>query len=222
MTLFGSTLIAETTLSLGTRTPTDIDYMSTNNIKDTLEIPQDTTPFTKALEIMSDDEQLSYDQIYNEKFFSPWTQSAVELTQGERTWQFKYAKEKTYRRDGSVIPKSWYKTQIKNSNFKASDSLNTPAITLRHTDLRLYPSSRGIYYDPHRTGEGFPFDYSQNSAVHINTPIMVSHYSLDKLWSMPKLPLPQDGLKPKTSPLLMPIFNKSFKMMTMPLPSKTI
>jgi len=182
MTLMSTTLIAETTLSLGTRTATDIDYMSTNNVKDTTEIPQDPTPFTKALEVMSDDEQLSYDQIYNEKFFSPWTQSSVELTQGERTWQFKYAKKKTYRRDGRHIPKNWYKSQIRNSNFKESDTLNMPSITLHHTNLRLYPSSRGIYYDPHRTGEGFPFDYSQNSSVHINTPIMVSHYSLDKLW----------------------------------------
>jgi len=182
ITLMSTTLIAETTLSLGTRTPSDIDAMATNNVKDTIEIPQDTTPFTKALELMSDDEQLSYDQIYNEKFFSPWTQSSVELTQGERTWQFKYAKEKTYRRDGRRIPKSWYKSQIRNSNFKESDTLNMPSITLRHTNLRLYPSSRGIYYDPHRTGEGFPFDYSQNSSVHLNTPIMVSHYSLDKQW----------------------------------------
>jgi len=180
--LLSTTLFAETILSLGTRTPTDIDHMSTHNVKDTLEIPQDTTPFTKNIEVMTEDEQLSYDQIYNEKFFSPWRQSSVELTQDERTWQFKYAKEKTYRRDGRPISKSWYKAQIRNSNFKASDSLNTPAITLRHTDLRLYPSSRGIYYDPHRTGEGFPFDYSQNSSVHLNTPIMVSHYSKDKQW----------------------------------------
>jgi len=182
MTLFGSTLVAQTTLSLGTRTPTKIDFMSTTNIKDTLKIPQDPTPFTKNIELMTEDEQLSYDQIYNEKFFSPWNQSSVELTQDERTWQFKYAKEKTYRSNGKHIPQSWYKYEIKNSNFKASDTLSMPAITLRHTNLRLYPSSRGIYYDPHRTGEGFPFDYSQNSSVYINTPIMVSHYSLDKKW----------------------------------------
>ena len=182
LALLSNSLLAETILSLGTRPPTRIDAMPAHNVRDTLEIPQDPTPFTKNLEVMSDDEQLAYDEIYNEKFFSPWMQSSVELTDEERTWQFKYAKEKTYRSNGKPIPKSWYKTQIKNSNFKEADSLSRPAITLRHTDLRLFPSSRGIYYDPHKTGEGFPFDYSQNSSLHINTPLMVSHYSLDKKW----------------------------------------
>lgn len=177
-----SQLLAQTTLSIGERSSSNIDFMPKNEIRDTLEIPQDPTPFTSNIEMMTDDEQLEYDRRYNEKFFSPWSQSFVELTDGEKTWQFKYAKEKTYRVNGQRIPKSWYKKEIENSNFDTADSLNLPAITLRHTDLRLYPSNRGIYYDPKRTGEGFPFDYSQNSSVHINTPIMVSHYSKDKHW----------------------------------------
>jgi len=182
ITTFSSTLIAETVLSLGERTATNIDFMQANDVKDTTHIPQDPTPFTEQIDLMTGDEQLEYDRIYNEKFFAPWTQSCIELSKGAKTWQFKYAKEKTYRSDGQPIPKSWYNYQIQNSNFKESDTLNIPAITLRHTNLRLYPSSRGIYYDPSRAGEGFPFDYSQNSSVHINTPLMISHYSLDKLW----------------------------------------
>jgi len=182
LTTLSSTLLAETILSLGEREATAIDSMPSNDIKDTLQIKQDTTPFTQQSLGMTAEEQLEYDRIYNEKFFAPWTQSSVELSKGAKTWQFKYAKERTYRSDGVLIPKTWYNYEIKNSNFKESDTLNIPSITLRHTDLRLYPSSRGIYYDPNRTGEGFPFDYSQNSSVHINTPIMISHYSLDKLW----------------------------------------
>ncbi|HIP50518.1 MAG TPA: glycoside hydrolase [Campylobacterales bacterium] len=182
LTSITSVLLSQTILSFGERSATNIDFMSTNDVKDTINIAQDPTPFTKTIELMSADEQLEYDRLYNEKFFAPWTQSSVELSKGEKTWQFKYAKEKTYRSDGQRIPKSWYAYEIKNSNFKNEDTLNIPAITLRHTNLRLYPSSRGIYYDPKRTGEGFPFDYSQNSSVHMNTPIMISHYSLDQLW----------------------------------------
>ena len=182
LTSITSVLLSQTTLSLGQRSSTNIDFMQKNDVYDTNYIEQDPTPFTKALEPMTADEQLEYDRLYNEKFFSPWMQSSIELTQSERTWQFKYAKKKTYRSDGERIPKSWYRNQIHNSNFKNSDTLNLPAITLRHTDLRLYPSNEEIYYDPKRTGEGFPFDYSQNSSVHMNTPIMVSHYSLDQLW----------------------------------------
>lgn len=180
--IFTINILAQTTLTFGERSTTNIDFMPANEIKDTTHIEQDPTPFTKTIELMSSDEQLEYDRQYNEKFFAPWSQISVELSKGAKTWQFKYAKEKTYRSDGVRIPKSWYNYEITNSNFKMSDTLSIPAITLRHTDLRLYPSSRGIYYDPSRAGEGFPFDYSQNSSVHINTPIIISHYSVDQLW----------------------------------------
>jgi len=182
LTALSSTLLAQTLLSLGERSRSDIDYMPSNQIKDTKEIKQDTTPFTKQITNMSASEQLEYDKIYNEKFFEPWSQSSVDLTQKERTWQFKYAKKETYRRDGSKISESWFNNQILNSNFEMSDTVNLPAITLHHTDLHLYPTVEGIYYDPKKTGEGFPFDYNQNSSIHINTPIIISHYSLDKKW----------------------------------------
>jgi len=182
LSTFSSLLLAETILTLGERTTSAIDMMPANQIKDTLEIAQDTTNFAKKIISMSADEQLEYDRRYNEKFFEPWDSGMVMLSQGEKTWQFKYAKERTYHSDGTSIAKSWYKKQIKNSNFSNSDTLSLPAVTIKHTNLRLYPSSDGIYYDPKRTGEGFPFDYSQNSSVHINTPLAVSHYSVDKQW----------------------------------------
>lgn len=204
-------LIATTTLSIGTRAPTSIDTMQKNEVQDTIQIAQDTTPFSQKIELMTDDEQLEYDQRYNEKFFSPWTQSSVELTQSEKTWQFKYAKEKTYRRDGSRIPKSWYRDEIEKSNFKNADSLNSPAITLRHTNLRLYPSSKEIYYDPNRTGEGFPFDYSQNSAVYMNTPLMISHYSLDKQWVYAQTSFASGWIKVNDIAFTSPEFQNEFQ-----------
>jgi len=204
-------LLAETLLSLGERSPSDIDYMPANEIRDTTEIKQDTTPFTKNIIGMSNEEQLEYDRIYNEKFFAPWQQSSVELSRGEKTWQFKYAKEKTYRRNGSRIPKSWFQTQIRNSNFDMSDTLNVPAITLKHTNLRLYPSERGIYYDPNRTGEGFPFDYSQNSSVHTNTPIMLSHYSLDQQWVYAQTSFAAGWIKVQDIAYVNPTFQANFQ-----------
>ena len=40
-----------------------------------------------------------------------------------------------------------------------------------------------MFYEPTRPGEGFPFDYNQNSRLKINTPIFVSHLSKDKAWA---------------------------------------
>ncbi|SFV67248.1 lipoprotein, NLP/P60 family [hydrothermal vent metagenome] len=211
LSTLSSFLLAETILTLGERTPSAIDMMPANQIKDTLEIPQDTTEFAKKIIEMSDEEQLEYDRRYNEKFFEPWDSGMVMLSQGEKTWQFKYAKEKTYHEDGTLIPKSWYKKQIKNSNFSNSDSISQPAITLRHTNLKLYPSSDAIYYNPKRTGEGFPFDYNQNSSVHINTPLAISHYSLDKQWVYAQSSFASGWIKVDDIAFVTPEFQTKFK-----------
>ena len=211
LSTLSSLLFAETILTLGERTSSAIDMMPANQIKDTLEIPQDTTTFAQKITTMSAEEQLEYDRRYNEKFFEPWDSGMVMLSKGEKTWQFKYAKERTYHDDGTLIPKSWYKKQIKNSNFENSDTVSQPAITLKHTNLRLYPSSDGIYYDPRRTGEGFPFDYSQNSSVHINTPLAISHYSLDKQWVYAQTSFASGWIKIEDIAFVTPNFQTQFR-----------
>jgi len=180
--LLSTSLFANIVLTKGSRPPSALDSMPANDIKDTLALPQDTQPFAKEVEPMSAEEQLRYDANYNEKYFEPWQLVEMDLTESEKTWQFKYANEKTYRRSGERISKDWFNYQIENSNFDAYNSVAQPAITVRHSDLKLYPSRLEIFYDPHRTGEGFPFDYNQNSAIYLNTPLFVSHYSKDKKW----------------------------------------
>ena len=39
-----------------------------------------------------------------------------------------------------------------------------------------------MFLDPQKAGEGFPFDYNQNSSIKMNTPIFISHFSKDKAW----------------------------------------
>jgi len=182
LTTLSTSLFAEAILSMGGREKSDIDYMPSNDVQDTLEIPQDPTEFSKQAEPMSAEEQLNYDARYNDKYFEPWQLTEMDLSEGERVWQFMFAKRKMYRRYNERIPKSWFKEQIENSNFDNYDSISKPAITIKHTDLKLYPTDEEFYYSSTRTGEGFPFDYNQNSSVYINTPIFVSHYSKDGKW----------------------------------------
>ncbi len=182
ITLLSSSLFANIILTEGSRPPSALDQMPANEVRDTRCIAQTPQPFAQQATLMSAQEQLDYDAHYNEKFFEPWQLLGMDLTENEKTWQFKYAKEKTYRRWGERISKRWFDEQIKNSNFEAYNSVAKPAIMVRHSDIKLYPTDEEIFYDPKRTGEGFPFDYNQNSAIYLNTPIFVSHYSKDKQW----------------------------------------
>ena len=175
-------LFSEALLTTGYRPKTLLDKMPLQQVSDTRTIKQNTTIFSKQVKPMSKWEQNRYDKAYNKKFFKPWFRKRMNLSWKQKKWQFVFAKQKIYTRYGKRIPRKWFNYQRRNSNFKAYESLLKSAITVRHTDLKIYPTKQDFYYNPKRTGEGFPFDYNQNSSLNINTPLIVSHYSKDKKW----------------------------------------
>jgi len=175
-------LFSDALLTTGYREKSLLDKMPKKHVADTRNIRQNTTAFSSQAKPMSKWEQKRYDKAYNRKFFKPWKRKRLGLSWKQKKWQFSFARQKIYSRYGSRFSRKWFKYQRRNSNFKAYETVLKSAITLRHTDLKIYPSKQDFYYNPKRTGEGFPFDYNQNSSVNINTPLIVSHYSKDKKW----------------------------------------
>ncbi len=180
--LLTSSLFSEAVLNTGYRYKSALDSIPKNSVRDLRTIKQDPSCFSTQIKPMSKKEQKRYDDRYNRKFFKPWFRKTMGLSKREKTWQFVFAKQKIYTRYSKRLSKKWFNYQIRNSNFKDYQSVLKPAITLRHTDLKIYPTKQDFYYNPKRTGEGFPFDYNQNSSININTPLLVSHYSKDKKW----------------------------------------
>jgi len=179
---FSVSLFSEAVLDTGYRYKSALDSMPKKNVRDINQIKQDPSCFSRQIKPMSRREQKRYDDRYNRKFFKPWFRKKMALSWKQKKWQFVFAKQRIYTRYGKRLSKKWFKYQIRNSNFKHYQSVLKPAITLRHTDLKIYPTKQDFYYNPKRTGEGFPFDYNQNSSININTPLLVSHYSKDKKW----------------------------------------
>jgi len=119
---------------------------------------------------------------YIKRYFKPWEQNSVTYTIEDATWGFAYKNRTIYLENHRQASKKWFEKQIENSNFDSYNTLLKKAITLRNSNVRVFPTSSPIFYDPKKSGEGFPFDYNQNSAIKINTPIFISHYSKDKAW----------------------------------------
>ena len=71
---------------------------------------------------------------------------------------------------------------LENANFDEFATLNAKAITIRPVNIRAFPTIKPLLRDPAKAGEGFPFDYLQNSTLYANKPIFVSHYSKDREW----------------------------------------
>lgn len=57
------------------------------------------------------------------------------------------------------------------------------AITVRTTHLRRLPTDLPFFRYPGKAGEGFPFDYLQNSTLWLGAPVAVVHVSRDRLWA---------------------------------------
>jgi len=119
---------------------------------------------------------------YIKKYFKPWKQNKVSYTMEDATWGFSYKEKTIYLENHIKAEEKWFNKQIDNSNFDNYNTILKKAITLKNTNIRVFPTSSPMFYDPKKNGEGFPFDYNQNSSIKINTPIFLSHYSKDRAW----------------------------------------
>ena len=158
------------------------DLKEINEIKDLKNLSQDPTSYTKNLPVLNDKLQMQLDSKFNEMFFKPWDLKTMSYTKEEASWGNMYASKTMYGENHKVISKAWYDEQRANSNFEKYDTNKRYAITTNNSNLRVFPTKNSMFYNPKQAGEGFPFDYNQNSSLKINTPLYVSHFSADKAW----------------------------------------
>ena len=62
------------------------------------------------------------------------------------------------------------------------------AIVTSDTDVRMLPTAEFCLSNVRNAGEGYPFDYFQNTSLWIGTPVMTLHQSEDQLWVFIKSP----------------------------------
>lgn len=179
-----SSLHAEYMLKESKRAKSKIDYMPKNKVADMKRIPQDPSFYADQIKPFSPSRQKTLDKKFNRKYFEPWTLNKLDIPDADFGWEVRFVTKKPiYRAKGSIIPASVYNQWIDNADYDSINSKKYKAITIRRTDVKALPTSSAFFRDPKKTGEGFPFDYNQNSALHINIPLFISHFSKDKRWA---------------------------------------
>jgi cell wall-associated NlpC family hydrolase len=148
-------------------------------IKGFSEISQDVSFYTRNI----NRGYISSLDAYAKMYFQPWNIDVMDIPLQEAMWAYEaFNVTNSYGENLQPFDNDFF-TQIKeNSNFKAYSTLNKRAITLKKLDIRAFPTARPVLRNPNKAGEGFPFDYMQNSSIAANKPIFVSHYSQDKEW----------------------------------------
>lgn len=160
-----------------------ISQINESDIEDLKKIPQNSHFYATTVpdDLILSDEQKSLDKRFNRLHFAPWDLKSLKYKKSEAMWPFAvYSKYSVYGENYIKLPKNWFNRQRKNANFENYNTLNIRAITVRNSDLKNFPTTKPLFKNTKQAGEGFPFDYNQNSAIKANSPILISHYSKDR------------------------------------------
>lgn len=126
------------------------------------------------------DAQKKYDQLY----FEPWNYTKPPFALEPILWPYlTYTYGKSFGENLRLLDEEWFAEMKAKGNFEAYGTFGQKGISLSYLNLRNFPTHKPVFRDPKRAGEGFPFDYMQNSGVHSNEPLYISHLSIDGEWA---------------------------------------
>jgi hypothetical protein len=120
---------------------------------------------------------------FEKQFFSPWHYTKAPYSLENILWPYRsYTKGVIFGATLKPLHVSWFDDMKRESNFDSFDTLHRYALTKEFVSLRNFPTDKPLFRDPNKAGEGFPFDYNQNSGIHAGEPLYLSHYTLKGDW----------------------------------------
>lgn len=144
-------------------------------------ISQDPHDYTSNL--IAEDLNVTQSE-FESHYFKPWSIVNGREVKNNADWAFKiYKVGYSYGENLQLLPQSFFDTLKTNANFDNYSTLNKKAVTIQEVNLRAFPTDKPLFLDPSKAGEGFPFDYLQNTTIAANKPLFVTHYSQDKEWA---------------------------------------
>jgi len=150
-------------------------------IDDLVRIPQNVDSFTAKLDVSK--KTYTIQQEYNKHYFSVWNIDEPSYSLEDIKWPFSSFKAgNSYGENLKLIEKEFFIRMQEEANFDSYATINRKAITIKDVNIRAFPTIKPLFRNPSRAGEGFPFDYLQNSSLMANKPIFISHYSKDRAW----------------------------------------
>lgn len=158
-----------------------------HGVSDLTAIPQDLTVFARQVGpdrvLMQPGDQHFHTERTVRRFFAPWRSVKPDGQLG-RTLRANFGLKpgQAYTADGRPFPMEMWNNLVWNANAAAFPSRSQPAITVRNSSFRAMPTQQNFFLDPSKPGEGYPFDYFQQTAVWIGSPLYISHVSRDGQW----------------------------------------
>ncbi|MFO7594807.1 MAG: SH3 domain-containing protein [Desulfocurvibacter africanus] len=154
-------------------------------IADLDELPQRASayldPRTADIPLFAD--AAAQSQRFLRQWYGPWSRKEPRYGLEEVNWGTRvYGPKLLYGENLLPRPSGWIAAQDELAGLGEFPNLKRPGIALANTSFRVLPTDKPAFRDPKLAGEGFPFDYMQNSALWAGTPLYLSHLSRDRAW----------------------------------------
>jgi hypothetical protein len=120
------------------------------------------------------------------QFFRPWHSGGADVP--DMSWAEKTLDDSPYTSSLTVRTEVQRNALLDDAQMDRYPSMERTAITVGFTACRVLPDERPAFADPAEAGEGFPFDYLQNSGVHAGTPLRVLHVNRRGDWYLCESP----------------------------------
>lgn len=135
--------------------------------------------------LISADKQAQLYSDFLERFYAPWNRAEPKFNADEVFWGLDlYSARDIYGENNLPLARTWIDEMEQESDVRGYPSVHIPAVSVTHASMRVLPTRRPVFYSPDRPGEGFPFDYMQNTLLPAGTPVLVTHESRDGEWAL--------------------------------------
>ncbi len=117
---------------------------------------------------------------YLKAWYSPWLDAKIKSNKKEVFWILKEMnKSAGYGEDLKPNAKAFNDELIKSMDIERYPSAKIKAVVVRDSDVRAVPTNKPFYLSP----KGYPFDRYQNSLIFQGTPVLITHFNLDKTYA---------------------------------------
>ena len=162
-------------------------------VEDLVKLPQNSSAY---LQEYNSSKKLASIDSYEQNYFRVWIKKDLNISKNNANWIFNsFTPKNSYGENLKKLDKLWFEKLQLNLNFKKFELPKRYGVTIKHVNLRALPSDKVLFLDPLKAGEGFPFDYLQNSSVVPNTPLCIFYHSKDKKWVFVKTSFSYGWLK---------------------------
>lgn len=140
-------------------------------------------PLPADAPLVTPEAQAEWVSTFRRTHFAPWHQARPSLAVDKALWGIQTYEKKALYGENTLLRDPEFMAEMRRlARPEAYPALVARAVSIADSDLRTLPTDLPAFYAFDKPGEGYPFDYGQDSRIPAGTPLLVTHASADNAW----------------------------------------